>query len=89
MGLSAGAANEILKGERRVSAKMAARLSKRLLLDPSEHAALIGEFPERVARAVRELPVELRDVSSLTMPADPKLLPEAKVILRRAQDQIE
>lgn len=203
LGISASAVNEIIKGERRVSAKMADTLSKRMLLDPSERASLLAEFPERVrrlrrtadqaqkraetlrltadqfhaiadwthfailslvrtadfksdpswiaerlgvrtdlarasldrlirmglleadpldaskfkrthariqtsddvfdlalqrghvddleriARAVRELPVSLRDVSSLTLPADPSLLPEAKVILRQAQDRIE
>lgn len=215
LGISAGAANEILRGERRVSAKMAAKLSQKLLLDPTERAQLLSEFPERVrrkrnevaqasqraealrltadqfhaiaewthfailslmrtegfcsdpawigerlgiradaaaasvqrlirlglveresesegviangrdsqrhpplrrtaarigttddvqnlaiqrlhledlervARCVRELPVALRDVSSLTIPADPRLLPEAKVILRQAQDEIE
>jgi uncharacterized protein (TIGR02147 family) len=203
LGLSAGALNEILKGERRVSAKMAAKIAERLLLSPSDRASLIGLFPkrvrrkhddaeraaereealrltadqfhaiaewthfailslvrtrdfrsdpawiaerleirpdqaqaslqrlirmgllesdpenasklrrtrtrietsddvrdlaiqrshledlERVARSIRELPVELRDVSSFTVPADPALLPEAKVILRRAQDEID
>lgn len=194
LGLSAGATNEILKGERRVSIRMADRLAERLALSPLERAEMLKPFAksaaaaenadaddllkltadqfeviaewthfavlslvkvkgfkddskwiakrlgirpdqaratverllrlklleraeaglrrtsnrvqtsddvldlsiqrahiedlERVAKAIRELPVEYRDVSSITIPAHPKLFGRAKLILRQAQDQI-
>jgi uncharacterized protein (TIGR02147 family) len=203
VGLSASAANEILKGERRISAKMADRIADRLMLNPTERAELLAAFPprtrrkrlpgrgepltqdllklsadqfeaiaewthfailslvripgfkddpkwiatrlgvrpehaqaslqrllrmglierteapdapfrrtahqirttddvlslsiqrshlddlERMAHAIRELPVTERDASSMTMPANPALFPQAKAILRRAQNEID
>jgi uncharacterized protein (TIGR02147 family) len=53
LGIQPSAANEILKGERRISRKMAERLAARLHLDPSERAELLGHFEARARRAKR------------------------------------
>lgn len=45
-GLPASAANEILKGERRVSRKMAEKILVKLMLDPIERNNLLALFPE-------------------------------------------
>lgn len=41
------------------------------------------------AKKILDVPVELRDYTNVTFPANPKLLPRAKEILRRAQDELE
>lgn len=45
-----GATNEILKGERRVSRKIAEKIAEKLLLDPTERADLLKDFPEKMKR---------------------------------------
>ena len=46
LGLSSGALSEILKGKRKVSAKLAAKLAERLNLDPISTASLTGQALE-------------------------------------------
>jgi len=70
LGISAGAANEILKGQRRVSAKMASRLAERLLLDPSESAFLLSQFPDPVRRKRDETARTYRRQQALRLTAD-------------------
>jgi uncharacterized protein (TIGR02147 family) len=55
LGLHASAANEILKGERAISKRMAERLADRLHLDPSERAEFLAPFPEKLRRLKRAL----------------------------------
>ncbi|MFZ4715239.1 MAG: TIGR02147 family protein [Bacteriovoracaceae bacterium] len=44
------ATNEILKGERKVSRKLAEKISERLKLDPTERNELLKDFPEKMRR---------------------------------------
>lgn len=53
LGVHPSAINEILKGQRFISKKMAERLADRLLLDPSERAELLSQFPEKMKRLKR------------------------------------
>ena len=50
LGLHASATNEIMKGERRVSCKLAERIADRLLLDPSERTSILKFFQPTVKR---------------------------------------
>lgn len=45
-----GATNEILKGQRRVSRKIAEKIADKLQLDPSERTDLLRDYPERLQR---------------------------------------
>lgn len=55
LGLHASATNEIMKGERRVSRKLAERIADRLLLDPSERTSILKFFqPVEKKPAVRK-----------------------------------
>jgi uncharacterized protein (TIGR02147 family) len=78
LGLQPAAANEILKGDRRISRKMAERLAEKLHLDPSERAEFLGQFPVRVRRKGR-----------LSQAADPRAdaLSAQKEVLRLTSDQ--
>lgn len=46
-----GATNEILKGERRVSRKIAERIAEKLNLDPTERNDLLKDFPVKLRRS--------------------------------------
>jgi uncharacterized protein (TIGR02147 family) len=46
LNLQPSATNEILKGERKVSVKLAEKIALRLQLDPTERAALLTAFPK-------------------------------------------
>lgn len=50
LGLSPSAASEVLRGQRRVSRKIAERISARLLLDPQEQHKLLKGFTEKTKR---------------------------------------
>ena len=50
LGLSAGAISELFNGQRKVSAKLAERISQRLALDPQERAELFELFPKKIRR---------------------------------------
>ena len=50
LGMQPSATNEILKGQRRVSAKMAAKIADKLMLNPSERARLLATFPITLKR---------------------------------------
>jgi len=50
IGMQPSATSEILKGKRRVSKKIADRIAKNLLLDPSERAELLAGFPQKLRR---------------------------------------
>lgn len=45
-----GATNEILKGERRVSRKIAEKIALKLQLDPTERMNMLKDFPEKMKR---------------------------------------
>jgi uncharacterized protein (TIGR02147 family) len=77
LGIQPAATNEILKGERRVSRKMAERFAAKLHLDPSERVELLTHFPER-ARSAHRLPE--------TSLGDAKLAAQ-KEVLRLSSDQ--
>ncbi len=65
IGLQPSATNEILKGQRRVSRKIAERISVNLLLDPTERAELLSSFPlklERNKQAIASREVEMSTV---------------------------
>jgi len=51
LGVQAGATNELLKGERRASRKLAERIARNLLLDPTERHELLRHFPEKPAKS--------------------------------------
>jgi uncharacterized protein (TIGR02147 family) len=76
LGLQPAATNEILKGDRHVSRKMAERLATKLHLDPSERAEFLGHFSERARRA-RRLPEN----------RSPDRLESQKEVLRLTSDQ--
>lgn len=44
------ATNEILKGQRRISRKMAEKIADKLLLDPSERADLLKDYPASLVK---------------------------------------
>lgn len=44
------ATNEILKGQRRVSRKIAEKIADKLLLDPTERNELLKDFPQKMKR---------------------------------------
>ncbi|MGE3608197.1 MAG: DUF4423 domain-containing protein [Bacteriovoracaceae bacterium] len=50
VGLASGPMTEILKGQRRVSRKVAEKIVTNLALDPSERAELLKNFPEKLRR---------------------------------------
>ncbi len=39
-------------------------------------------------KAIEEVPVHLRDVTAITMPSNPELLPKAKELIRKLQDDL-
>lgn len=55
LGLQPSATNEILRGERRVSRKMAERIANRLHLDPSERVELLRGFEEAKSKKRDEI----------------------------------
>lgn len=44
------ATNEILKGQRRVSRKIAEKIAEKFLLDPTERVELLKDFPQKMKR---------------------------------------
>lgn len=50
LNLHPSATNEILKGQRKVSRKMAEKIADALLLDPTEKSVLLQNFPEKMNR---------------------------------------
>lgn len=50
LGMQPAATNEILKGQRRVSRKIAEKIADGLMLDPSERADLLRDFPLKLKR---------------------------------------
>ena len=50
IGMAPSATNEILKGERRVSHKLAEKIADNLLLDPTERMNLLKDFPVKLGR---------------------------------------
>ena len=63
VGLNVGTLSSVLSGKRRVSKKLAERISDALLLDPQERSELLSSFPEK-------RPYEKNLVSSPTAPKD-------------------
>ena len=50
LGLQPSAVHEILKGKRRISHKIATIIADKLLLDPTERANLLREFPQKLSK---------------------------------------
>lgn len=50
LNLQPSATNEILKGERKVSKKVAEKIATRLQLDPTERSELLSLFPDKLKR---------------------------------------
>ena len=50
LGLQPSAANEILKGQRRISRKLAEKITDKLKLDPQERTVVLTEFDEGVVK---------------------------------------
>lgn len=57
LGMQPGATNEILKGQRRVSRKIAERIAEKLQLDPTERNDLLKWFPEKMRRSSKLNPM--------------------------------
>ena len=64
------ATNEILKGERRVSRKIAERIANKLSLDPSERADLLRDFPEKLKRNTSSRRSRDEDLQALKLTSD-------------------
>jgi uncharacterized protein (TIGR02147 family) len=77
LGLHASATNEILRGERRISRRMAERIAAKLHLDPSERVEFLAHFPLRAKRAKR----------LGQAPADTDRIASQKEVLRLTSDQ--
>ncbi len=61
--LQASATNEILRGERRVSRKLAEKITRKLGLDPSERSDVLRSFPE-VSKRRRLSPLAALKINS-------------------------
>ncbi len=59
LGISPGAMSELLNGRRRVSKKIAARITERLLLDPKEQSQILSQFRDPIVRKVQPDPTQL------------------------------
>ena len=70
LGMQPGATNEILKGQRRVSRKIAEKIATKLLLDPSERTDLLRDFPEKLKRNTNNRRMRDRDLEALKLNSD-------------------
>lgn len=71
LGMQPAATNEILKGKRRVSRKVAERIADKLNLDPFERAELLKNFPQKLKRSSKTLPNKTTEtLASLKLSAD-------------------
>ena len=70
--LQPSATNEILKGQRRVSLKMAEKIADNLLLDPTEKSFLLKDFPTKIKRKTkfRDGDLDLQSAQFLKLSAD-------------------
>lgn len=67
LGMQPSATNEIMKGERRISRKVAEQIADRLMLDPSERNDLLKDFPlklKRKSNKTREKDLEVLKLTS-------------------------
>jgi transcriptional regulator with XRE-family HTH domain len=60
LGLSAGATNEVFRGRRKVSLKIASQIAERLNLDPQERAELFSAYPKVGEPVGKEDPMYLQ-----------------------------
>lgn len=65
-----GATNEILKGQRRVSRKIAEKIADKLSLDPSERTDLLKDFPLTLKRNTQGRKARSQDLEVLKLNAD-------------------
>ena len=65
-----GATNEILKGQRRVSRKIAEKIADRLMLDPSERAELLKDFPNSLRRNTEVRKTRTSELEALKLNSD-------------------
>lgn len=70
IGMQPSATNEILKGQRRVSRKIAERIAINLMLDPSERAELLQSFPLKLRRNTEN--INRRDLEMSTVKLNSK-----------------
>jgi len=64
------ATNEILKGQRRVSRKIAEKIADKLLLDPSERTDLLKDFPLVLKRKTKGESAREKDLEVLRLNSD-------------------
>ena len=64
------ATNEILKGQRRVSRKIAEKIADKLSLDPSERTDLLKDFPEKLKRNTTSRRTREEDLKALKLTSD-------------------
>lgn len=64
------ATNEILKGQRRVSRKIAEKIADKLMLDPSERTDLLKDFPLVLKRNTKDQKNRDKDLEVLKLNAD-------------------
>ena len=64
------ATNEILKGQRRVSRKIAEKIAERLQLDPSERTDLLKDFPLVLKRKTKGESAREKDLEVLRLNSD-------------------
>ncbi len=67
LGMQPAATNEILKGERRVSRKIAEQIADRLMLDPSERSDLLHDFPLKLKRNTQTQKVRKEELEVLKL----------------------
>lgn len=67
VGLQASATNEILKGERRISYKIAEKIANNLLLDPTEKMNLLKDFPQKMTRKSKHKEGQEKDLSQMKL----------------------
>jgi uncharacterized protein (TIGR02147 family) len=70
LGMQPGATNEILKGQRRVSRKIAVKIADRLMLDPSERTDLLRDFPLKLERNTQRRRARQNDLEVLKLNSD-------------------
>lgn len=70
LGMQPGATNEILKGQRRVSRKIAVKIADRLMLDPSERTDLLRDFSLILERNTQGKRARQNDLEVLKLNSD-------------------
>lgn len=70
LGMQPSATNEILKGQRRVSRKLAEKIADQLNLDPSERTDLLKDFPLKLKRNTQARKARTHELEVLKLNSD-------------------